>query len=282
MERLILRSSKGNRVTAGDRVFVRYEGRLLNGDVFDRNFRFSGLQVEEGRDLFSFVVGQGQVIQGWEQGLNNSRLGEVVQLVIPPELAYGANARPGIPPNSTLEFTIEIVGFSKGDRATPVGYTLKDLGVEIARYGLTEKDLSRLSASKIGLDRDETIVGTSERDFITGLGGNNQISGGLAGDILLSTKGSDIFVYTQPEDSAPGRTSRDFIGGFTNNDKVDLSALSSGLELSFIGKSRFSRSPGEIRYQAGLLGVDLTGDGSSDFEVEIAGKPGLGLSSLIL
>jgi hypothetical protein len=282
MERLILRSSKGNKVTTGDRVFVRYEGELLNGTVFDRNFIFSGLQVEEGRDLFSFVVGQGQVIQGWEQGLNNSRLGEVVQLVIPPELAYGANARPGIPPNSTLDFTIEIVGFSKGDRTTPVAYTLKDIGVEIAKYGLTEKDLSRLSASKIGLDRDESIVGTSERDFITGLGGNNQISGSLAGDILLSTKGSDIFRYTQPEDSQPGRTSRDFIGGFTNNDKIDLSSLSSELELSFIGKSRFSRSPGEIRYQAGLLSVDLTGDGSPDFEIEIAGKPGLGLSNLIL
>ena len=282
VERIVLRSSKGSKVTTGDRIFVRYEGRLLNGSLFDRNYDFKDLGVVEGRDLFSFVIGQGQVIQGWEQGLNNSRLGEVVQLLIPPELGYGGNARPGIPPNSTLEFKVEVVGFSQGDKARPVAYTLKDIGVDIRKYGLTEKDLSGLSASKIGVNGDETIIGTSEKDLITGLAGNNQISGGLARDILLSTKGADVFSYTKAEDSAPGKNSRDFIGGFTSNDKVDLSGLNNEGQLSFIGKNRFSRLSGEIRYDAGLLSIDLTGDGNSDFEVEIASKTGLVLSNLIL
>jgi FK506-binding nuclear protein len=100
LEKTLLRNSKGSQVKAGDRVFVRYEGQLLDGSTFDRNFNFTDFVGIEGRDVFSFVLGQNQVIQGWEIGINGARLGQVVKLVIPPELGYGNIERPGIPANS--------------------------------------------------------------------------------------------------------------------------------------------------------------------------------------
>ena len=54
-----------------------------------------------------FVLGQGQVIRGWDQGVVGMKVGEKRKLVIPPSLAYGPQGRPGIPPNSTLVFEID-------------------------------------------------------------------------------------------------------------------------------------------------------------------------------
>ena len=88
----------------GDRITVDYEGRLddQNGSVFDSS--------ETGP--FSFVLGEGKVIAGWEQGLVGVKVGQVLTLTIPPELAYGATPPPGIPPNSTLFFEIEVLDIS--------------------------------------------------------------------------------------------------------------------------------------------------------------------------
>ena len=138
LEKVLLRNSRGAQVKAGDRVFVRYQGQLLDGSIFDRNFDFSEFVGVQGRDVFSFVLGQGQVIQGWELGLNGARLGQVLKLVIPPELAYGNTARPGIPANSALEFTVEVLGFNKGDNSTPVGYELADVGIKLSKFGLSD------------------------------------------------------------------------------------------------------------------------------------------------
>jgi hypothetical protein len=281
MERDILRQSKGITVKPGDRIFVRYEGKLTNGNVFDGNFEFSSLEAVPGRDAFSFVLGQNQVIAGWELGLKGAKLGQVIRLVIPPELAYGAAERPGIPPNSTLDFTVEVLGYSRGDQSSPETYKLEDIGISLAKYGLKENSLKRVSSGKIGLDVDENIIGTDGVDFLTGLGGKNVITGGLAGDVLIATRGTDIFEYSFVSDSLPGKGSRDFIGGFNKNDRIDISALSEEQTFTYVGADKFSGAAGEIRYTNGVLSLDLDGDRRADFEIGFAQNTKISTSSLL-
>ena len=86
----------------GQTVSVHYTGSLTNGNKFDSS-------VDRG-DPFTFVLGEGQVIAGWDIGVAKMKVGDKVKLVIPPELAYGRDGYPGaIPPNSTLVFEIELL-----------------------------------------------------------------------------------------------------------------------------------------------------------------------------
>lgn len=87
---------------AGDLLTVHYTGTLTNGKKFDSS-------VDRNKP-FQFRIGQGQVIQGWEQGFAKLSLGEKARLTIPGPLAYGDRGFPGlIPPNSTLLFDVELI-----------------------------------------------------------------------------------------------------------------------------------------------------------------------------
>ncbi len=91
----------------GDVLTMNYTGRLENGTVFDSNVdpRFGHVEP------FKFILGAGQVIAGWDEGLVGMKIGEKKTLVIPPEKAYGQRAIGDIiPANSTLVFDVELVG----------------------------------------------------------------------------------------------------------------------------------------------------------------------------
>jgi len=100
----------GNGETAeeGDTLFVQYTGKLANGTVFDSN---------DGTDKppFSFVLGEGQVIQGWDKGMLGMKGGGTRTLSIPAALAYGDSAKPGIPAGSDLYFTVKLLAVVKKD-----------------------------------------------------------------------------------------------------------------------------------------------------------------------
>jgi FKBP-type peptidyl-prolyl cis-trans isomerase len=94
---------------AGDSVSMNYTGRLADGTVFDSSVDPKFGHVEP----YTFTLGQGTVIAGWEEGIVGMKVGEKKTLVIPPEKAYGPNAYGPIPANSTLTFDVELVSINK-------------------------------------------------------------------------------------------------------------------------------------------------------------------------
>ena len=89
---------------AGSHVKVHYTGKLTDGTKFDSS-RDRGQPLE-------FVVGAGQVIRGWDEGITQLQKGQKAILTCPPDYAYGAAGAGGvIPPNATLIFDVELVDF---------------------------------------------------------------------------------------------------------------------------------------------------------------------------
>lgn len=92
---------KGAEAVAGKAVSVHYTGTLKDGTKFDSSV--------DRKEPFTFNLGAGQVIKGWEQGIVGMKVGGKRKLTIPPGLAYGANAVGAIPANSTLIFEVELL-----------------------------------------------------------------------------------------------------------------------------------------------------------------------------
>ena len=98
--------NKGNNdfPSTGSTVSVHYTGKLVDGTIFDSSYQRN--------NPISFVLGKGQVIKGWDEGLLKMAKGGSGKFVIPSNLAYGENGAGGIiPPNSTLIFDLELVDF---------------------------------------------------------------------------------------------------------------------------------------------------------------------------
>jgi FKBP-type peptidyl-prolyl cis-trans isomerase len=100
-----LAHGKGATPKHGDTVSVHYTGTFTNGQKFDSSV--------DRHEPFSFTLGAGMVIAGWDLGVAQMKVGDKVKLTIPPELAYGREGYPGaIPPNSTLIFEVELLNIS--------------------------------------------------------------------------------------------------------------------------------------------------------------------------
>jgi len=102
LEKTDIKEGTGAEAQKDKKVSVFYTGSLLNGTVFDSS--------KDRSSPFSFVLGTGSVIAGWDQGIEGMKEGGKRKLVIPAKLAYGERAVGGvIPPNSTLVFEIELI-----------------------------------------------------------------------------------------------------------------------------------------------------------------------------
>lgn len=95
----------GDIAVAGDRVVVHYTGRFVDGNIFDSSVSRN--------EPFQFVLGVGQVIKGWDEGIVGMRVGGKRVLSIPSTLGYGANDYGPIPGGSTLIFEIELLKVDK-------------------------------------------------------------------------------------------------------------------------------------------------------------------------
>ena len=94
---------RGDKPQPGKSVTVHYTGTLQDGTKFDSS-------VDRGQP-FTFMIGVGQVIKGWDEGVMSMKVGGKRKLIIPPDLGYGATGSPPtIPPNATLLFDVELLG----------------------------------------------------------------------------------------------------------------------------------------------------------------------------
>lgn len=93
----------GIEIKNGQKASMLYTGKLDDGTVFDST-------ANRGNEPFEFILGAGQVIAGWDEGVLGMKIGEERTLVIPPEKAYGAAGYPPvIPPNATLTFDVTLL-----------------------------------------------------------------------------------------------------------------------------------------------------------------------------
>ena len=98
----VLAVGNGEAASAGKIAVVHYTGWLLDGTKFDSS-------VDRGTP-FEFPLGAGRVIKGWDEGVLTMKVGDKVELIIPPGLAYGASGTGGvIPANATLKFEVELL-----------------------------------------------------------------------------------------------------------------------------------------------------------------------------
>ncbi|MDH7602805.1 MAG: FKBP-type peptidyl-prolyl cis-trans isomerase [Armatimonadota bacterium] len=100
-----LRVGRGALAEPNCRVTVHYKGWLKDGTLFDSSLTRG--------EPYTFTLGTGEVIRGWDEGIRGMRVGGVRQLIVPPKLGYGGKAVGRIPPNSTLYFEVQLLAVSK-------------------------------------------------------------------------------------------------------------------------------------------------------------------------
>lgn len=171
LKKIVTEGHGFERPSAGNEVHVHYTGRLTDGTVFDSS-------VSRG-EKFTFKLGQGSVIKGWDVGVATMRRGEKAVFTLKPEFAYGATGSPpNIPPNATLVFEIELFDWRMEDLTKKKdGGVQRTILVDGTGYS-TPNEGATVSVKLVGKSGDRVfderevsfVVGeASEADLIPGI-----------------------------------------------------------------------------------------------------------------
>lgn len=188
----ITEKGRGVQPKPGDKVSVHYTGKLQNDSVFDSSLN-SG-------QPFSFVLGTGKVIKGWDEGIALLNQGDKAILIIPPTIGYGPNANGPIPANSTLVFDVELVSVTPDIKVEPFDVKGRDtittasgLKYIIVTKGSGEKPKkgSNISVHYTGYFRDGKIFDSSVKrgEPIKFAVGQNQVIKGWDEGLMLMQPG---------------------------------------------------------------------------------------------
>ncbi|MEN9877930.1 MAG: hypothetical protein RLZZ158_969 [Cyanobacteriota bacterium] len=205
VERTYLRDLSGTASQAGDTLSVRYTGTLDNGTLFDSN-------ADGVKPVFSFQLGANRVIQGWEIGLLGVSVGDVVQLSIPADQAYGPNPVGSIPANSHLNFQVEVLGRERGsstEELSPLQF-----GVPADAYIQYLLSANASEADVKGLDGADQLSSGSGGGAILAAGGDDTLQGGAGNDLLAGGLGDDRLTGAGGDDYLlPGLGTNTLAGG---------------------------------------------------------------------
>ncbi len=191
VERTYLRDLSGVASQVGDTISVRYTGKLLNGTIFDSNA--DGLKPE-----FSFQLGAGTVIKGWDIGLLGVNVGDVVMLSIPADQAYGSNATGSIPANSPLNFQVEVLGRTNSTASERLSAI--QFGVPAATLKAYQESSSSQEPDLKGLDSDDQLSIGQKGGAILAAAGNDILNGSINNDLLVGGLGADTFLLSAGKD----------------------------------------------------------------------------------
>ena len=191
VERTYLRDLSGVASQVGDTISVRYTGKLLNGTVFDSNA--DGLKPE-----FSFQLGAGTVIKGWDTGLLGVNVGDVVVLSIPADQAYGSRTIDSIPANSPLNFQVEVLGRTNSTASERLSAI--QFGVPAATLKAYQESSSSQEPDLKGLDSDDQLSIGPKGGAILAAAGNDILNGSINNDLLVGGLGADTFLLSAGKD----------------------------------------------------------------------------------
>jgi len=110
----VISKGAGKAASHGDTLIVHYTGWIFDEDAINNQGNKFDSSLDRGKP-FEFRLGIDPMIKGWELGVMNMAIGEIRELIIPPELGYGERSLGGIPPNSKLLFNVELVDLIKVD-----------------------------------------------------------------------------------------------------------------------------------------------------------------------
>jgi len=142
-------------------VEVHYVGKLLDGSQFDSS--------RDRNDTFKFKIGKGSVIKGWDEGVTTMKKGEKSLFTIKSEYAYGASGSPPkIPANATLEFEIELFGWTNKQKVTDDSGVVKEILQTGDGYN-RPNDGAKVTVSYVGKTTSGTVVEEAkEESFVIG------------------------------------------------------------------------------------------------------------------